>query len=84
MASDDSQYDYLLRSFCPWIGIDEDSVTGSVQAALAPYWAARLNKSKLRAYQASERGGEFILSVEDHQVQIQGACVFVMKGELTL
>jgi PhzF family phenazine biosynthesis protein len=83
-VSDDKKYDYLLRSFCPWIGIDEDPVTGSVQAALAPYWAEKSGRRNLNAYQVSERGGELILSVEDDIVQIKGACVFVMTGELMI
>lgn len=70
-------YDYLLRSFCPWIGIDEDPVTGSVQAALAPYWAKKLGKQKLNAYQASERGGELSLCVENEGVQISGSYRFL-------
>ena len=83
-ASEDSKYDYLLRSFCPWIGIDEDPVTGSVHAALAPYWSAKLNKMELRAYQASKRGGELRLFVNKDTVRIEGRCVVVMKGQLHL
>lgn len=76
-AAGDEGYDYVLRSFCPWIGIDEDPVTGSVQAALAPYWAERLGKQRLLAYQASARGGELRLSVERDTVRIGGECRFL-------
>jgi PhzF family phenazine biosynthesis protein len=83
-VSAEEGYDYLLRSFCPWIGIDEDPVTGSVQAALAPYWSARFNKRELKACQASERRGEFILDVKDDEVIINGTYFLAMKGEVNL
>lgn len=73
-ASNDNDYDYVLRSFCPWIGIDEDPATGSVQAALAPFWGKRSGKRRLKAYQASARGGELFLSLSDDVVHIGGKC----------
>jgi len=79
--SDESRYDFMLRSFCPWIGIDEDPVTGSVHSVLAGFWKARLGKDVLSAYQASSRGGEvFVKSFEDH-VELGGKSVIVLKGE---
>jgi PhzF family phenazine biosynthesis protein len=82
--SGDDQYDYLLRSFCPWIGIDEDPVTGSVHSALAPYWCNQLKKQKLMAYQVSGRGGQFGIYVQENAVQISGETLLVIKGELTI
>ncbi|QHT68187.1 PhzF family phenazine biosynthesis protein [Rhodocytophaga rosea] len=40
-------YDFLLRSFCPWIGIDEAPVTGSAHAVLAHYWQEKTRKDTL-------------------------------------
>lgn len=71
-ASNDENYDFLLRSFCPWIGIDEDPVTGSVHSVLAEFWGSRLNKHALKAYQASERGGEIIVRNGTSSVEIGG------------
>lgn len=71
-VSDDERFDYLLRSFCPWIGIDEDPVTGSVHSVLAGYWAKRFNKTKLYAYQASAEGGEIIIEAANDHVWIGG------------
>ena len=34
--------DYQLRFFAPGLGIDEDPVTGSAHALVAPYWMERL------------------------------------------
>lgn len=70
--SDDDRFDYLLRSFCPWIGIDEDPVTGSVHSVLAHYWARLFNKTKLNAYQASTEGGEIFVEAADDFVWIGG------------
>ncbi len=83
-VSDDPEFDFLLRSFCPWIGIDEDPVTGSVHSVLAHFWKPRLGKSELKAYQPSERGGEaHVHAYEDH-VDLGGRVQVLLKGELTL
>jgi PhzF family phenazine biosynthesis protein len=74
-VSDTNKYDFLLRSFCPWIGIDEDPVTGSVHSALAPFWQKNLHKTQLTAYQCSERGGEVFLTVLDSTVELGGKTV---------
>ncbi len=61
-AAGDGSYDCVSRYFAPAKGIPEDPVTGAAHCMLAPYWAAWLGKSQLRAYQASKRGGEPYLS----------------------
>lgn len=68
------QADYALRSFCPWIGINEDPVTGSVHSVLAPYWSRRFEKKELKAYQASSRGGHVYLEDHPGHVIIGGYC----------
>lgn len=83
-ASDDLRYDYLLRSFCPWIGIDEDPVTGSVHSVLGSYWQQRLKKNNLKAYQASARGGELLINAFDNRIEIGGRSVIVMKGRMNI
>ena len=50
-------YDVVSRFFAPGSGVDEDPVTGSAHCCLGPYWAAKLGKNDLVAYQASARGG---------------------------
>lgn len=52
------QHDFVSRYFAPAIAIDEDPVTGSTHCILTPYWAQRLDKSRLSAFQCSARGGE--------------------------
>lgn len=80
-ASDDERYDFLLRSFCPWIGIDEDPVTGSVHSVLAGFWKQRLGKQQLKAYQASARGGELYVTGYDDKVELGGKTVIVSVRE---
>jgi PhzF family phenazine biosynthesis protein len=82
--SRDARYDFLLRSFCPWIGIDEDPVTGSVHSVLAGFWEARLGKTELRAYQASARGGELFVRSLGDRVELGGRSVAILKGEITI
>ncbi|WP_396336356.1 PhzF family phenazine biosynthesis protein, partial [Enterococcus faecium] len=38
--------------------MNEDPVCGSAHSNLIPYWAERMNKTKLSAYQMSSRGGD--------------------------
>jgi leucyl aminopeptidase len=56
-AGGDSGFDCVSRFFVPKLGIDEDPVTGSAHCALATLWRTKLGKNRLRAYQASRRGG---------------------------
>ena len=75
-------YDFISRYFAPWMGVNEDPVTGSAHTVLAPYWMKRLGKGRMRAYQASERGGELLLEIVGDRVHITGEAVSVVRGEL--
>ena len=76
------EFDFISRYFAPWIGINEDPVTGSAHACLGPYWQKRLGKSNLRAYQASQRGGMLKVEVKGKRVLISGQAVMIFSGEL--
>tara|TARA_R110000737_G_scaffold347810_1_gene380233 strand:- start:87 stop:878 length:792 start_codon:yes stop_codon:yes gene_type:complete len=77
-----SKYDFISRYFWPANGGDEDPVTGSIHSGLAPYWADKLDKTVLVAYQASKRGGKLICSVEGEQVYIAGKAVQYLVGKI--
>jgi PhzF family phenazine biosynthesis protein len=77
-------HDFTSRYFAPAKGIDEDPVTGAAHCMLAPYWAERLGKSDFRAFQASKRGGEILCAVKGERVELEGAVVFYLEGEVTL
>ncbi|MFB3825905.1 MAG: PhzF family phenazine biosynthesis protein [Bryobacteraceae bacterium] len=80
--SDDAGYDFLSRFFAPAVGINEDPVTGSAHCCLAPYWAARLGKAEMIAYQASARGGVVRVRTAGDRVRLAGQAVTVLRGEL--
>ncbi|MDP2245040.1 PhzF family phenazine biosynthesis protein [Pseudomonas sp.] len=78
------QHDFVSRYFAPAIGINEDPVTGSTHCMLTPYWAERLGKTQLSAYQCSARGGELHCRLEGERVKIAGQAVLVASGRLCL
>jgi PhzF family phenazine biosynthesis protein len=82
-AAGDDGYDIVSRYFAPAKGIPEDPVTGAAHCMLAPYWAARLGKTTLRAFQASRRGGEIVCRVVGPgRVELEGSCVFYLEGHV--
>jgi PhzF family phenazine biosynthesis protein len=83
-ATGSNGYDFVSRFFAPWLGIDEDPVTGSVHTILTPYWSRKLEKKTMRAYQASERGGFLTLNIDEKRVYITGQAVTVVKGKLLI
>jgi predicted PhzF superfamily epimerase YddE/YHI9 len=80
--SDDPRFDFLSRFFCPAVGIDEDPVTGSAHCALTPFWAERLGKTRMTAYQASKRGGTVHVELHGDRVLLGGHAVTVLRGQL--
>ncbi|MGH9407180.1 MAG: PhzF family phenazine biosynthesis protein [Terriglobia bacterium] len=80
--SDSPGFDFVSRFFAPASGIDEDPVTGSAHCCLGPFWAERLGKMRLTAFQASSRTGEIRLTVEGDRVHLAGQAVTVFRGEL--
>lgn len=80
--SDSKKYDFISRLFAPKLGIPEDPVNGNSHTALIPYWCNLLNKSKLRSYYASERGGELFVRLDSDRVKISGKAVTAMRASL--
>jgi PhzF family phenazine biosynthesis protein len=80
--SDTAEFDFVSRFFAPAFGINEDPVTGSAHCCLGPYWAEKMNKSELVAYQASARGGIIRVRVGEERVYLSGQAVTVMRGML--
>lgn len=78
----DKQHDFVSRFFAPASGIQEDPVTGSAHCCLAPYWAAKLGKDEMVAYQASARGGVVKVALRGDRVMLYGQAVTVLRGEL--
>ena len=76
------KYDFVSRYFACYAGIDEDPVTGSAHCMLAPYWAAKLGRAEMSAYQASARGGEVSVRLNGDRVILGGCAVTVLRGFL--
>lgn len=76
--------DFVSRLFTPQATVFEDPVTGSAHCTLIPYWAERLNKTKLRAKQISKRGGELICQLINDRVAIRGKAVKYLEGVIEL
>jgi predicted PhzF superfamily epimerase YddE/YHI9 len=77
-------HDFVSRCFFPGDGVPEDPVTGSAHCTLIPYWAECLGKTRLRAYQASARGGELACELTGDRVRIGGRAVRVIEGTFLL
>ncbi len=75
-------FDFVSRFFAPGSGVDEDPVTGSAHCCLGPYWAKKLGKNDLVAYQASPRGGVVRVGVRGDRVKLGGQAVTILRGEL--
>lgn len=76
--------DFVSRCFFPGDAVPEDPVTGSAHCTLVPYWADRLQKQRLRAFQASARGGELVCELAGDRVRLGGRAVKVIEGWLTI
>ena len=75
-------FDFVSRFFAPAAGINEDPVTGSAHCALGPFWADRLGRAELTAYQASARGGVVKVGVRGDRVLLRGQAVLVSRVDL--
>ena len=76
------KYDFVSRCFYPKEAINEDPVTGSAHCSLMPYWAKRLGKKELKAYQASKRGGELFCEEKAERILVSGDAVLYSVGEI--
>lgn len=76
--------DFVSRFFAPAIGIDEDPVTGSAHTRLVPFWAHKLDKTRLSAKQISPRGGELDCELQGDRVLMRGRAVTYLRGQITL
>ncbi len=74
-------FDFISRFFAPQVGVNEDPVTGSAHCCLTPFWAGKLNKNELTAYQASARGGVIQVRLEGDRVVLGGQAITVFSAQ---
>jgi PhzF family phenazine biosynthesis protein len=81
-ADEGKAYDFVSRFFGPGVGINEDPVTGSAFADLAPYWCDRFDMESVVGFQASKRGG-FTRAIQTlSSVRLLGQVAIYLRGEL--
>lgn len=78
------EQDVASRVFVPYLGIDEDPVTGSAHAALVSYWTKKLGRSEFTALQASARTGLLHCRQEGDRAVLGGHCHTVIVGHFQL
>ncbi len=77
--------DCVSRSFAPKLGIHEDPVCGSAHCQIASYWAEKLKKKQITAFQASTRTGTLYCHIrEKGRITICGQAVPVSINELLI
>ena len=76
--------DCVSRSFAPKLSVQEDPVCGSGHCHIVPYWAARLGRADITAYQASRRGGTLYCRDCGRRIAIAGEAVLFGESELHL
>ncbi|SPH18368.1 putative isomerase YddE [Defluviimonas aquaemixtae] len=83
-SHDGDPVDFVSRYFAPAAGIPEDPVTGSTHATLIPYWADRLGREDLAAFQASPRGGSLRGRRAGDRVILTARAVTFMRATIVL
>jgi len=84
-SSGEDGFDFHSRYFWPWAGSNEDPVTGATHTFLTLYWSKRLNKTKMKSFQASNRTGFMELElINDNKLLIKSQAVIVMEGKLVI
>lgn len=78
------EQDVASRVFVPYLGIDEDPVTGSAHAALVPYWTKKLGRNEFTALQASARTGVLHCRLDGERAVLGGRCQTVIVGQFQL
>lgn len=78
-------HDCYSRCFGPKIGILEDPVCGSAHCQIVPYWAKRLGKKVINAWEASERTGALQGEiVSEEQIIIRGKAILFAETDIKL
>jgi PhzF family phenazine biosynthesis protein len=78
-------YDVVSRFFAPGSGIPEDPTTGGLHCTLAPLFADKLGRARLRFHQAYPgRGGDLVCEALGERVLIEGQAATVLEGRLRL
>ncbi len=76
--------DYGLRFFAPGLGIEEDPVTGSAHALVAPWWCARLGRESVVGWQPSAKSGGMLCErLLSGMIRLSGSGQLLWDGHLS-
>jgi PhzF family phenazine biosynthesis protein len=76
--------DCVSRTFAPKMNFPEDPVCGSGHCHIVPYWANKLGKKNIVAYQASKRGGTLFCGMNGERVTLGGEAVLYSIADLCI
>jgi PhzF family phenazine biosynthesis protein len=76
--------DFVSRFFAPASGVDEDPVTGSAHCTLAPFWAGKLQRTRLSARQIGPRSGALDVEPQSDRVILSGRAAPYLEGAIRL
>lgn len=75
--------DYQLRFFAPELGIEEDPVTGSAHALVAPWWMQQLGRRRVAGWQCSaRRGGMLCERDQADRIRLTGTGHLLWDGHI--
>lgn len=77
-----TEFDCVSRSFAPKLNVNEDPVCGSGHCHIAPYWMDRLGSERVKAYQASKRGGTLYCRREGDRIVLAGSAALFSQAEI--
>lgn len=83
-ARGEGEYDCVSRVFAPKLNVPEDPVTGSAHCMIVPYWAEKLGKDEISAFQASRRAGALLCRVAGERVKQAGKAALFSVAEILL
>ena len=75
-------FDCVTRSFVPKCNVTEDPVCGRAHCHVVGYWANKLGKNDINAYQASPRGGELYCTSANERTIIRGKATLFSQDEM--
>lgn len=76
------EFDCVSRSFAPKLNVPEDPVCGSGHCHIIPFWAKKLGKNKLLAYQASPRGGILYCEYRGDRIKMGGNAALYSTADI--
>ena len=77
-----NEFDCVSRSFAPKLNVMEDPVCDSGHCHIVPFWANKLKRNEITAYQASERIGILYCRFEGQRVILAGKAALYSQGEI--